>query len=717
MSIRRFFEFLTHRRFLIQTAFVVVVTAVYIWLVHDPQMWEKKDHQNTWVSSFEFAMLEARMVWPPREAPTDVVILAINQGDFQQKDFDAETLKSAPELAYMTSKWPWDTRLWAKLTERLINAGVKLVAYDLVLHNDEPTADQDDAECRAVFGKYADKVVLASHWGTEAPGSNTIILMPVSLVPGTGPEIMGLTNPDREINRFLTNYQQPLPILVRKVQESIKPGQKMPDLPEYSLPWMAAKKVLGAAPMREANTMMLLNYYGPQNTFSQLGLAEVLRDWDTKYEHGAYFKNKAVFIGPYSVFRFNDFYPTPPDAGMPGVEIQATGFANLVHNEWLEPAPDWIVLVMTIGLGVLALTVSLWVHSVMLKMGLFATLGVIFLAATQHIFWTHLIVIPVAGAAIILISCGAFGTLYDYILSQYERQRMLGMFESMVSPGVAGLMLSHRGDFEQRLGGQRKEVVVLFSDIRGFTSWSEQVGPDALVSQLNEHLTAMVGIIQEEGGTLQKYIGDAMMAAWGDVRDQLPTDCAEHAVRAALRMQKELNKLNASWQIQQNRKQLAFGIGINHGEGVVGRIGHPRRQEFTVMGDPVNLAARIESATKQYHQAILVGESIYEMTKDIFLYRFVDKMRAMGKTQAGCVYTPLMEIAGGTAPPGLPLYEAGVEKYLTRDFAAAAQLFQQANSQMGGNDFLCQNFMQRCEYYRQVPPPPDWDGSWTLKEK
>ncbi len=692
---------------------MVMVTAIYIWLVHDPLMWENND-ENTWVKNFENAMLDVRMVWPPRTVPSDVVILSINPSDFQNNGYDAATLQQAPELAYMTSSWPWNRRLWAGLTERLLGAGARLVAYDLVFN--DPT--DGDAECRAVFAKYADKVVLASHWGTEAPGSDTIILMPQTLLPDSGPELMGLVNPDPDINRFIKNYQHPPAILARNVRETgRKAGQKTPDLPEYSFPWLAAKKVLGAAPLREASRKMLINYYGPGDTFTKLRLTDVLREWDTKYEHGAFFRNKAVFVGPYEVLRFNDFYPTPLDAGMPGVEIQATGFANLVHNEWLEPAPDWIVLLMTIGIGALALMVSLWVHSVMLKLGLFATLGVIFLAATQHVFWSHLIVIPVSGAAMILLCCGAFGTIYDYVLSQYERQRMLGMFESMVSPGVAGLMLSHRGDFEQRQAGQRKEVVVLFSDIRGFTSWSEHVGPDALVAQLNEHLTAMVGIIQDEGGTLQKYIGDALMAAWGDVRDQSPADGAEHAVRAALRMQKELDKLNAVWQGLPNRKQLSFGIGINHGAGVVGRIGHPRRQEFTVMGDPVNLAARIESATKQYRHPVLVGESVHDLTKELFIYRLVDKMRALGKTRASCVYAPLMEVGGGTPPAGLPLYEAAVEKYFARDFTTAAAMFDQANQQLGGGDFLCRNFIERCDYYRQVPPPPDWDGSWTLTEK
>jgi len=718
MSIRRLFEFLLHRRFLIQTAFVVIVTAVYIWGIHDPNMWTNPDQSNTWERTLEFSLLEMRssLPAPPRLAPSDVVILKITPEDFKTQTVDT----GIPELSYMGKDWPWNRKLWANLTERLLGSGAKLVAYDFVFNG----TTEGDKEFGQVLAKNAEHVVIGSHWGTVAPGSNSILLMPEdSLIPHGEEEIMGLTAQSTDtVVRSVKNLQQAPSSLIHLLQTS-NPGRDLSDIPTNSFSWLAAKKVLGAAPQRELEKIMLINFYGSldpldaYSAFKMVKLVDVLREWDTTFEHGAYFKGKVVFVGPDDVFRFADAFNTPPVFNMPGVELQATAFSNLVHNEWLEPAPDWIVLVLAVGLGALALVVSLWVHSVLLKMSLFATLGAIFFAATQHIFWTHLIVVPVSGAVIILVCCGAFGTLYDYILSQYERQRMLGMFESMVSPGVAGLMLSHRGDFEQRLGGQRKEVVVLFSDIRGFTSWSEQVGPDALVAQLNEYLTAMVGVIQEEGGTLQKYIGDALMAAWGDVRDLQPRDGAERAVRAALRMQKELQKLDASWRGQSNRKQLSCGIGINHGEGVVGQIGHPRRQEFTVMGDPVNLAARIESATKQYRQPVLVGESIYEMTKEIFLYRLVDKIRVLGKTSATCVYAPLGEIAGGTPPPGLPVYEAAIEKYFARNFARAAELFRTANTQMGEADFLCLNFLERCEYYSQVPPPAEWDGSWTLKEK
>jgi len=714
MSISRFFDFLHHRRVLIQTAFVVVVTAVYFWMFQD---------QTDWVNKIEHIVTQWRMeLWPPRPAPKDVVILTINDSTFTANKsglISPEKLAAVPELKYLTSSWPWDRTLWARLTERLIGAGARFVAYDLVFK--DTSNPEGDAECGRVFAKFSDstqpgheQVAVAALLGDSTyPGSNAVFTLPEpALTANTGPDIVGLIklNSDDGLVRTIQHHWnfEMLEVLDRVHNQGAKPKI----YPTYSLSWVVAKKVLGAPPKREGDTPMIINYYGAADTIETLKLEEVLLNWD-KYKE--YFKNKVVFVGTDSETRFSDTFDLY-GGYITGVEIQATAYANLVNEEWFENASDFVILILTVVLGALALVVSLYMRSVAVKMVLFASLGAFFLVGTQLLYSSHLILVPVLGAAFILVGTGVFGTLYDYVLGAYERQRMLGMFESMVSPGVAGLLLSHRGDFEKRLGGQRQDVVVLFGDIRNFTTWSEKVGPDALVAQLNEHLTSMVSIVQEEGGTVQKYIGDALMVAWGDVRAQPPAEGAEHAVRAALRMQASMHKLNEGWKGQAGREQLAFGIGINHGEGVVGLIGHPRRMEFNVMGDPVNLAARLESATKQFNQPILVGESVYEMTKEIFAYRLVDKIRVKGKSRATRVYAPLGELRD-VHPPGLPTYELAIEKYYNRDFAGAEALFQSAKVEMGGVDFLCDNFIERCLYYRQVPPPPDWDGSWTLKEK
>jgi adenylate cyclase len=720
MTIRTVFEFLHRRRFLIQTAFVVFVTAIYVWLVQG---------QSSWVRNFENSMLELRLqMRAPRPPPPDVVILKVTESAFRQPPPSPAVLALAPEMAYMVDSWPWNVKFWATVTERLLKAGARVVVIDNVFNVQTP----DDAALRDVIEKYPDRVVIAAQLAGGVPGRNEYILEPTDdILPRKEADVVGLNNLPQDVDpdglvRSVQNYRTPG---TSRDEWPTNPAKPLPKRPpeEYSISWLAAKKALGFTPMRNPDTRMPLNYYGgvsadasddfseQEESIKTIPIEDALLDWDTTYKHGESFKDKVVFIGTSAEVRFNDSYNTPLDYKS-AVEIQATAFANLVHSDWLVPASDWTVLLLALGLGALALAVSLGVRAVLLKIGLFLALAATFLVATQHLFWSELLVTPVAGAAIILVSCGLFGAAYDYMLGQYERQRMLGMFESMVSPGVAGLMLSQRGDFEKRLGGQRQELVVLFGDIRGFTTLSERVGPDALVAQLNEHLSAMVSIVQEEGGTLQKYIGDAFMAAWGDVRAQPPADGAEHAVRAGLRMQEALKKLNADWKGQHEREQLSFGVGINHGEGVVGYIGHPRRKEFSVMGDTVNLAARLESATKQYHQPILVGETVYEMTKKLFYYRLADKMQVQGKTHAVLAYVPMGERIG-VQPPGLPEYTAALEKYYARDFAGAAELLRAANVLMGGKDFLCQNFHSRCEYYFKTLPPLDWDGTWVLKDK
>jgi adenylate cyclase len=714
MYIGRLFEFLKRQRFLIQAAFVVVVLALYVWLIQD---------QRGWVKGIEDSVLQWRMeIWPAREVPKDIVILGVYDDSFttKQKSLDAATLAHVPELAYMTNAWPWNRELWARLTDRLLGAGAKLVVYDFVFNGPTP----GDAHFGAVLAKDSnpkdpqlDKVVIASQLGGTVPGSDEMIIEPErTLVTGPEENSVGLIKlaEDAGLIRSIQHHYDLSTI--DRIERARNLNQGARKHSEYSLSWVAAKKALGMAPVRDADRPMPLNYYGPDGSIETIPLQQVLLNWDTTYKHGDYFKDKYVFVGPYAETRFYDYYETPLD-NMAGVEIQATAFANLIHNEWLTEAPDWLVLALALALGLLALAVSVGVRSVVLKMGLFASLAAFYLAATQHIFWTHLIVMPVAGAALILVSVGVFGTLYDFVLEQYERQRTLGMFESMVSPGVAGLVLNDQGDFQKRLGGQKQEVVVLFGDIRGFTAWSEHVGPDALVAQLNEHLSRMVEIVQEEGGTVQKYIGDALMAAWGDVRTLPPAEGAERAVRAGLRMQAALRELNTGWKGQAGRQALTFGIGINHGEGLVGRIGHPRRQEFTVMGDAVNVASRLESATKQYRQEILVGQSVYEMTKKIFWYRLADQMRVFGKKLPVRVYVPLAEQKDGGPPLGWLAYTEALEKYYAREFAGAAAGLREANQMMGGQDWLCLNYIERCEHFLYELPPVDWDGTWVLKDK
>jgi len=712
MNSRAVFEFLRQWRVFIQAAFTVAVTAVYLLLLQNGF----RPLQNLEHRAADLHM-QMRGTRPP---PDNIIILGVDESSFPKDPWTPAQLAQDPDLAYLTPNWPWSRLLWGKLTDRLLNAGARGVIFDIAF----TAPGEGDLECGAVFARQAAKVTIAGLFdvkradvGNGADYYATFVDPVDDLIPDTGPEIVGVAKVDKDDDGLLRRYQHAFSkALETKPELAADPkylAQLKPD--RFSLTWLAAQKALGHPPALDPWAYTTVNYYGGARWVRVIPIENVFLNWQSSFARANFFQGKYVFIGATAETKFKDIFNTP-FGSVPGVETQATTFANLINGDWLRDSPAWLGPVLSIVFGLFALFVSLRVHSVVGKIGLFIGAGVVFAFITQWLFTSHLLIVPVMGATLGLIGCGGFGTIYDFMLERYERRRMLGVFETMVSPGVANLVLSNREDFEKRLGGERKQVVVLFSDIRGFTTWSEKVGPDALVTQLNEYFYGMVEVIQQEGGTVQKYIGDALMAAWGDVREQPMKECAIAAVRAAWRMIEELKRLNDGWVGQAKREHLNFGIGINLEEAVVGRIGHPRRQEFTVMGDAVNLAARLESATKQYHQTILVGENIHEHAKELFDFRLADKMQVKGKTFGVPVYAPLGP-KGAAPPPGLAEYHDAIMKYYARDFASAAELFKAANAKMGGEDFLCQNYVSRCEHYLAEPPPKDWDGTYVLKEK
>ena len=260
-------------------------------------------------------------------------------------------------------------------------------------------------------------------------------------------------------------------------------------------------------------------------------------------------------------------------------------------------------------------------------------------------------------------------------------------------------------------------MTIVFSDVRGFTSIFESSDAVALVEQLNEYFEQMVACIQEEGGTLQKFIGDAIMAAWGDTHSLGHGEDAVRAVRCALAMRRALRDLNELWKVNPARVPMRTGVGVNHGEVVVGEVGSQGvRKEFTLLGDAVNSAARFESATKQYHVDLLVGGSVEALTREKFVYRAVDRARFKGKTQPIEVFAVLSD-AATPAPAWLARWHEAVALFRGARFAEAVPLFRNIAVEIGGEDFLCGMYLARIAIYEIDPPPADWDGAHTLSEK
>jgi adenylate cyclase len=294
-----------------------------------------------------------------------------------------------------------------------------------------------------------------------------------------------------------------------------------------------------------------------------------------------------------------------------------------------------------------------------------------------------------------------------------NEKRLKSTMSRYMDPGLADRLLEGEEDI---LGGKSATATILFSDIRSFTTLSEELGPQATVSLLNDYFTVMVDVIQRHGGMLDKFIGDAIMAAFG-----VPIagdDDEDRALRAAVAMMAELGKFNRD-RSRQGKKPVDIGIGLNTGEVVSGNIGSPKRMDFTLIGDGVNLASRLESACKQYAAHILVSDHTVKRLKGTYRMREVDSVVVKGKTEPVSVYEVLDYHTEETFPNlrgVLEYFRDGLSLYRKGKWAKAINAFEAA-FELNGQDRLCWAYIERCKHLRDHPPGGEWDGVWRMTAK
>ena len=294
-----------------------------------------------------------------------------------------------------------------------------------------------------------------------------------------------------------------------------------------------------------------------------------------------------------------------------------------------------------------------------------------------------------------------------------NEKRMKSTMARYMDPGLADRLLAGGGE---ALGGQSVEATVLFSDIRSFTTLTEELGAQGTVALLNEYFTVMVNCITAEGGMLDKFIGDAIMAEFG-----IPIphgDDTDRALRAAIAMINELRTLNTKRQ-QRGQKPILMGIGLNTDSIVSGNIGSPKRMDYTVIGDGVNLASRLESACKEYSAQILISEFTYRKLKGTYRTREVDKVVVKGKTEPVSVFE-VLDYHDDETFPNLPdvvnQFRTALAHYRKGEFDRAIQGFQ-ATLALHPGDKLSATYIQRCEYLKSHPPEGKWEGVWVMKSK
>ncbi len=458
----------------------------------------------------------------------------------------------------------------------------------------------------------------------------------------------------------------------------------------------------------DENLASLVPYRGYAHSFQYVSATDVLHD---RVAPGL-FKDKLVLVGT-TAPGLLDLRATPVEAAYPGVEVHANLISGLLDGR-LKHKPGYV---LAIDVLVLVAVGAIMIFVLPLLSPIFATgVAVAVVAAVtgfNFLLWNSgNLLVPLANNLILIAGLFALNMSWGYFIESRSKRQFTELFGQYVPPELVDEMAKNPESYSME--GRKAELTVLFSDIRGFTTISEGLQPDELATLMNEYLGAMTDVVRKHRGTLDKYIGDAIMAFWG-----APVDDPEHAKNAvltALEMQVELNRLNETL-VAKGWPRLAIGVGVNTGTMTVGDMGSSVRKSYTVMGDAVNTGSRLEGITKQYGVGVIVGEGTREILRKEFVFRELDRVRVKGKDDAVGIYEPLgLEGTLSTAQvEEFKLWNQVLRYYRACDWDQAELTLM--NLQRLAPKYLYELYMERVAYYRKNPPGDNWDGVTTFETK
>jgi adenylate cyclase len=514
-------------------------------------------------------------------------------------------------------RWPWDRKVLAKGIESLYKVGAKIVALD-ILFLEKSNFDSDTALSNAL--KKGESVI-AYHF--EEKQVNTIkkvkdkqifvqeiveeAVLPIDIVKKNAK--MGFVNiyPDSDgVPRkivLVKNYNNETYFSFDKtIAETYKKGISKDIPPNF-----------------------LINYYGPSGTYTRYSFLLTMYDSFREFIKDK-MKDKIILIGSMATATY-DHYPTPFQETYPGVELHANVIENILNKTYLRQFNKNLYLILLAIVGIL--TMFLFYKISPINVVFITILGIVlYYFLTVFIFIKLKFVVDTIPFFAITISAAGINIINKVVEEQKEKRLIKGVFSKYVSPTVLDEILTCAESLS--LGGKKHEITVMFTDIRKFTSLSEQLPAEEVVSLLNQYFEVMNEIIFKYNGTLDKYIGDAIMCFWNAPVEQ--KDHPERAVRCAIEMLAELEKLNKIL-VSQGKPRLAMGIGINTGYAIVGNVGSHQRMEYTVVGDTVNIASRLQDLTKDYATPIIISETVNNFVKDTIETESLGKIVIRGKTQ------------------------------------------------------------------------------------
>ena len=536
----------------------------------------------------------------PRPVTSPIVIVTIDEDSFDE----------------LNLQWPFPRALHAQLVSKLAEGKPLAIGLDILFPEPSARGEADDEALGAAITAAGNVVLGAATTTVAESGYSKTDTNPPLPVIREGAAAWGLVNHALGDDGVLRHA-----IVQHKVEPETLPGW------DTALYMLAKAGGYPAAPLPAQNEV-LINYRGGPRTYPWAPYHRVVGG-DVPPEA---FKGKIVLVGA-TTRALQDIFSTPfaRDRSMPGVEVHAHALDTLLRGDAVREVPRWVttVVAVLVGLGAPWLVVRLRaVRAFLVTAGiLLVVAGVTYVAFAFFGTWSRSVAISLA------LGLGYGVTVVDNFIREQREKRRLSQF---FSPKILREVVRQRDGAS--LNSSRRMITVLFSDVRGFTSISERTEPEVVVQMLREYLTELTEVVFQNGGTVDKYIGDCIMALYN-----VPFEDKEHAINAVktgLEFQERTLAVSARWEARLGAA-VRNGVGINTGEAVVGTMGSEQRLEYTAIGDTVNLAARLESITKEYNTSIIISEFTYEMVKGKFLTRQLGAVSVKGKTRPVRIYAVL----------------------------------------------------------------------------
>ncbi len=451
---------------------------------------------------------------------------------------------------------------------------------------------------------------------------------------------------------------------------------------------------------------LLINYYAEPGGYNYISFSDIYYN----RINPDYFNRKIVLVGVTSPIEHDDYTVPISNKNMPGVEIHANLVQSILTKDFINYQDDISAIGIIFLFGLLA-GLLLFKFRIHIATILLVIIVIIYVFVSIYIFDIGIIMKILYPILSVIMVSFSLVVLY-YRTEEKNRKWITSIFGKYVSPVVIDTLIKNPKMIN--LGGEKRNITIFFSDIRGFTSISEKLKPEALVRLLNEYLTEMTSIIIRDEGLVDKYMGDAIMAFWGAPLKQ--PNHAEKACSSSLEMIEKLNELQNKWK-NEGIPSFKIGIGINSGDAIVGNMGSSSRFDYTAMGDNVNLASRAEGLNKIYGTSIIITENTQKVVKDKFETRKLDAVRVKGKEKPILIYELVSE-KGKISKKQLDfimLYETGLKLYFEKNWKLAINSFQEALKII--DDIASNEFIKRCKDFSKNPPSEGWDGVWEIKTK